>query len=111
LSKIIAEIIKSSNHSINIIASSDMNHFADLSQTEYLDNLAIAKVLARDPLGLLKTVEQHQISMCGVIPVLVMLLATQYLGAEKAELVAYTTSAEVTQDPDSVVGYAGIIVT
>jgi AmmeMemoRadiSam system protein B len=48
--------------------------------------------------------------MCGYIPVALMLLYAQKMGATKSELIRYTDSGEVTGDTDQVVGYAGIIV-
>jgi MEMO1 family protein len=39
-----------------------------------------------------------------------MLAAAKELGAVKAELVHYQTSAAVTGDDTSVVGYAGVVV-
>jgi hypothetical protein len=38
-----------------------------------------------------------------------MLTALQALGAKKAELVKYATSADVSGDRSQVVGYAGMI--
>jgi AmmeMemoRadiSam system protein B len=49
--------------------------------------------------------------MCGYGPASVTLTATKLLGATRAELVKYATSAEVSQDYDRVVGYAGIVIT
>jgi AmmeMemoRadiSam system protein B len=39
-----------------------------------------------------------------------MLIAARLLGAQRAELVRYATSADISGDRDQVVGYAGIIV-
>jgi MEMO1 family protein len=39
-----------------------------------------------------------------------MLTAARELGAERAELVKYATSAEASGDRSAVVGYAGIVV-
>jgi AmmeMemoRadiSam system protein B len=39
-----------------------------------------------------------------------MLTAAKLLGANKAELVQYATSGDVSGDKDMVVGYAGIVV-
>ena len=39
-----------------------------------------------------------------------MLTAAKRLGAQKAQLVQYATSGDVSGDRDTVVGYAGIIV-
>ena len=55
--------------------------------------------------------QQEKISMCGVNPVTVMLLCTEKLGAQKAELIKYMTSGEKSGDKNHVVGYAGVIVT
>jgi len=52
----------------------------------------------------------YNISMCGVIPATVGLIAAKLLGAERAELVMYRTSGDVTGDYTQVVGYAGLII-
>jgi len=38
-----------------------------------------------------------------------LIQAARAMGATRANLVAYATSADVTGDPSSVVGYAGVI--
>jgi AmmeMemoRadiSam system protein B len=48
--------------------------------------------------------------MCGVIPATVMLFAARELGATRAELVRYGSSADVSGDRDHVVGYAALLV-
>ena len=63
-----------------------------------------------NPDKLLERVSNFNISMCGFAPVTAMLYGAKALGAQKAELVKYQTSGEVTQDFTSVVGYAGIII-
>lgn len=110
LGKGIARAIQATNRRCLVLASSDMNHFASLNKTKVLDQQALDKVLARDPRGLLETVEQQKISMCGANAVTAMLVATQALGATTADLIDYTTSAEATGEEDRVVGYAGVIV-
>ncbi|MFA7328282.1 MAG: AmmeMemoRadiSam system protein B, partial [Candidatus Ratteibacteria bacterium] len=54
---------------------------------------------------------ERNISMCGVGPTAIMLAAARELHAQKAELVMYNTSGDICGDKDSVVGYAGVIVT
>jgi AmmeMemoRadiSam system protein B len=49
--------------------------------------------------------------MCGYAPTVSMLVAALALGATKAELVRYATSADVSGDRSFCVGYAGIAVT
>ncbi|MBF0345398.1 MAG: AmmeMemoRadiSam system protein B [Nitrospirae bacterium] len=93
-----------------IIASSDMSHYVTDQEARYKDNLAIEKILNMDPEGLYKVVREEHITMCGVLPVAVMLYACIELGATKTELVKYTTSAETSGDYNHVVGYAGMLI-
>jgi hypothetical protein len=106
----IAKVIKEANEDILIVASSDMNHYESQSATEKKDRMAIERVLALDPQGLLTTCGEYRISMCGVVPTAIMLSAAKALGAKTAKLVQHATSGDVSGDYDAVVGYAGIIV-
>ncbi|MBN1595541.1 AmmeMemoRadiSam system protein B [candidate division FCPU426 bacterium] len=110
LGRALAQTIRASGKKCLVIASSDMNHFESLSRTEELDRLALEKISALDPAGLLHTVRQNHISMCGAGPVAAMLYAALELGARRAKVLEYTTSAAVSQDTQKVVGYAGVIV-
>ena len=106
----IAFVISNTSYPVTIIASSDMSHYVSDEAARKRDKLAIDKILALDPEGLYETVRKESITMCGAIPVTTMLFASQQLGAEKADLVRYMTSGEVSGDYDYVVGYAGLII-
>lgn len=92
-----------------IIASSDMNHYEDEGTTRVKDHKAIEKILALDATGLYTTVLNESISMCGFGPAVAMLTAAKRLGAQKADLIRYATSGDVSGDRQTVVGYAGIV--
>jgi hypothetical protein len=94
-----------------LVASSDMNHYEPDALTRAKDARAIAQVLALDARGLHEVVQRENISMCGYAPTVAMLTAARALGATSAELIKYTTSADVSGDRSAVVGYAGIVVT
>lgn len=110
LGEALAEVAKRKKEPALIIASSDMNHYEDDTTTRLKDRKAIEKILALDAPGLHQTVMNESISMCGFGPAVAMLAAAQRLGAKKAELVQYATSADVSGDHNVVVGYAGIII-
>jgi MEMO1 family protein len=93
-----------------IVASSDMTHYEPGVVAREKDQLALNRILDLDPQGLYQTVHDGGISMCGVIPVVVMLAAALKIGANKAALVHYGNSGDVTGDQSEVVGYAGVIV-
>lgn len=104
----LARAILSSRGKPLIVASTDMTHYESGNVARKKDCLALEKVLALDPEGLYEVVQEHQISMCGVMPTVVMLQAALALGAENAELIAYSNSGDVTGDQSEVVGYAGV---
>lgn len=106
----VAAAIKQQPETVLVIASSDMNHFESQEISERKDKLALDRVLAMDPEGLLETVQSNDISMCGVAPAAAMLFACASLGATGAELVGYANSGHVSGDYSQVVGYAGVVV-
>lgn len=107
LAQTVTEIGK---ENVLLLASSDMTHFELHSRAVAKDKLAIEKILALDPQGLLTTVQKERISMCGVAPATAVLLAAKQLGASRTQLVRYETSGNVTGDKSSVVGYASVMV-
>ena len=92
-----------------LIASSDLSHYLSPKETERLDRMALGHILALDPPGLLKTVEEEDISMCGVIPTAVFLFAAKELGARQARLLKHCHSGDVIPMRE-VVGYASVAV-
>lgn len=106
----IAKSIKESGYPVLIVASSDMSHYVPDDVARKMDKLPIDRILSLDPEGLFNIVKKEHISMCGYLPATIMLFAAKSLGAKEADLVKYTTSAEVSGDYDYVVGYAGIVV-
>lgn len=93
---------------VAFIVSSDMNHYGTERDNRRLDGMALDALLALDPQRLLDVVRKYHISMCGVLPALMGLLACRELGAEHARLAAYDTSAAASGDASRVVGYAGV---
>ncbi len=106
----LAGVIKDTEYSVTIIASSDMSHYETDSVARAKDQMAIERILALDPEGLYQTVIKKGISMCGFAPATAMLYAAKKLGAKASTLIKYMTSGDVSGDYGYVVGYAGIIV-
>lgn len=106
----LARAVKEYPGKVLIVASSDMTHYESDQSARKKDKLAIERILALDPEGLLNTVSKHGISMCGVIPATIALIACKELGATRAELAKYATSGEVSGDYLQVVGYAGLYI-
>ena len=106
----VAKVVAAQSERVLVICSTDMNHYESDAMTRAKDEMAIARILALDPRGLYDTVRREGITMCGYAATTAMLVAMRDLGAEKAELVRYATSGDITGERDEVVGYAGLIV-
>lgn len=96
------------NADVGVVVSSDMNHYENVRRTEQKDGVALERALAADPDGLLRVVEEADISMCGAAPLAIALHAARRLGGVRVELAAHDTSATASGDTQHVVGYAGL---
>lgn len=105
----IAGAVQDSGEEVLLLASTDMTHYESRSEASRKDHLALKHLEELDPRGLYATVLGKNISMCGIMPTTITLLAALELGATKAELVRYTDSGEASGDTSQVVGYAGLI--
>jgi hypothetical protein len=92
-----------------LVASSDLNHYLSPAETERLDGLALERIIALDPHGLLDTVAENRITMCGAAPTAVALFAAAALGANKPRLLKHCHSGEA-KPMREVVGYASVAI-
>ena len=106
----LAGVIRGLAEPISVVVSSDMSHYLPQETAKRQDSLALTRILALDPEGLLTVVREAGITMCGVLPMVLGLTLAKALGADAARLVAYATSGEVSGDYRQVVGYAGVLV-
>jgi hypothetical protein len=107
LGEALSKAIKSSRKDIVIIASTDFSHYISQEEAAEYDEMAIKKILALDPQGFIQQVHTHHISMCGYGPVGATMVATKLLKAQRAELLKYGTSGDVSSSRQ-VVGYAAL---
>ncbi len=93
-----------------LVISSDLNHYARDSENRRLDAIALTALESLDPTAIYETMARHKISMCGLLPAIVVLETLRELGTlRRHERIAYATSADVTGDTSRVVGYAGML--
>jgi MEMO1 family protein len=101
--------VLAANPEVLLLTTSDLNHYENDATTRLKDKKAIDQILAQNPRGLYDVCRNEDVSMCGLGPAVAMLTALRVLAARHAELVRYATSADVSGDTTSVVGYAGFI--
>jgi AmmeMemoRadiSam system protein B len=107
--KAIAKIIKKEKDKWTILASSDFSHYIPKAFAEKTDKYIIKSILKMNESEFFSRVSERNASICGFGAIATSIVAANELGAKKAELLKYATSADVTQDDNSVVGYASIV--
>ena len=103
----LADALNGWKEEVLLLASTDMNHFSTAARSEELDHMAINEMTNYNPQGLYQVVRDNRISMCGVLPAVIVMQAAHELGARTCQLVRYTHSGQVNGDNSRVVGYAG----
>ncbi|MBI3946904.1 MAG: AmmeMemoRadiSam system protein B [Armatimonadetes bacterium] len=93
-----------------VIASSDFSHYEPAAHARAQDACALEAIERLDPGALFARVHERGITTCGCGPVATMIAAARLLGARRAEVLAYTTSGDITGDFERVVGYAAVAV-
>ena len=94
-----------------ILASTDLTHMESKSSAAAKDRGVIDRIVSMDEAALQNWVRSQRVTMCGYGPVSAALVASKLLGANKAEILSYSTSGDITGDASSVVGYAAAKIT
>jgi AmmeMemoRadiSam system radical SAM enzyme/AmmeMemoRadiSam system protein B/AmmeMemoRadiSam system protein A len=91
-----------------LVISSDMNHYASDAETRRLDAMALAAFDRLDEDALFETCKVNHISMCGLVPAVIVMKTLKKLGRLKQSIeIGYATSADASGDTTRCVGYAG----
>ena len=103
------ELIKDRN--VLIVASTDLSHFYPQIVAERLDQEMLAQIRSFSTQNVYQTERNGKGYACGLGAVMISMSLSQMLGANKIEILHYSTSGVETGDLSSVVGYgAGIFV-
>ena len=94
---------------ILIVGSSDLSHFYSYNMAKKMDAIALEYLKNGDAAGLLRSLENGEVEACGGGPMAVAMLVARLMGADKAHLLKYANSGDVTGDKSSVVGYAAAV--
>ena len=105
----IADATKSEN--TVVIASTDMTHQESQQSASRKDRLVLDAIEAMDEERVQEVVQSHRITMCGYGPVSATLVSSKKLGANRAEILSYHTSGDITGDLGAVVGYVSAKIT
>jgi len=106
----LAGVIRMVEEPVLLIASSDLSHYSRADRVAIQDGRLINAICAVDGTRLLREAATQGVAMCGDGPVRAVLDAARQLGAQQGTCVAYATNAEAGGDPNSAIGYAGVLI-
>lgn len=104
LGKALSTVLKDKKDAL-LIASSDLSHYHSEKDAHLLDKRAADRIASFDPVGLFEDIKNGRCEACGAGPIISVMIACRELGASKATILKYATSADVTGDRSAVVGY------
>ncbi len=93
-----------------LVASTDLSHFYPLPIANQFDTEMLSLIEAFSPQGVLQAEEAGTAFACGAGAVAAVLVAARELGGNRVKILHYSTSADETMDPTSVVGYGAAVV-
>jgi AmmeMemoRadiSam system protein B len=106
----LAEVLGRRGDKALLVISSDLNHYASDPENRRLDEIALRALERLDPAYLYETVSTCKISMCGLVPAVIVLETLRVLGRlTRCQRLEYATSADAGGDRNRVVGYAGMV--
>jgi AmmeMemoRadiSam system protein B/AmmeMemoRadiSam system protein A len=91
-----------------IVASSDLTHYRTYDDDVRLDHKTLKAIEQWDYLGMSLNFEQQNWEACGGGPIIATMIAAERLGANKAQVLKYANTGDVTGDHSRVVGYSAI---
>jgi AmmeMemoRadiSam system protein B/AmmeMemoRadiSam system protein A len=94
------------DHDTLILASSDLSHYHTYDDAETIDHKTLHALDAWDYLSMSRNFETRLWEACGGAPIVAAMIYAERMGANKAEVLKYANSGDVTSDHSRVVGYS-----
>lgn len=109
IGKSIANVIKKEKESWCVIASSDFSHYVPQEIAEKIDLSLIKSIIKLDEKEFFEKINEKNASVCGFGPIAIVIVVAKEMKVKKLKLLKYATSGNITEDFNSVVGYASVI--
>jgi MEMO1 family protein len=97
------------NRKVLIVGSSDLSHFHSYEKALKLDSVALKHIEKMDGRSLSEDLGKNVCEACGGGPAVVTMMVSKKIGADRAKILNYANSGDVTGDKKSVVGYASAV--
>lgn len=93
------------NKNVLLVASTDLSHYYPQEAAIAMDKRVVQTVEGYDPDELMDQLEQKSVEACGGGPMVSVMKVSKLLGCNKASVLNYCTSGDVSGDMSAVVGY------
>ena len=110
LATALAQVVRLQEEPVLLIASTDLSHYTSVALGAAYDHALLRCLCDVDGPALRQAVKAQAIRMCGDQVAACVADAARELGARRGRVIAYGTSADAGGDPDSVTGYAGVLI-
>lgn len=107
LAKNLALILKERNDVI-VLFSTDMSHYHKADIAGKMDKKTLDLIESLDYEKLYNGNVKGELELCGMGPVVTALLMAKEMGCEKANILKYADSGDITGDKSAVVGYTAV---
>ena len=111
LSEALVQVVRLQEEPVLLIASTDLSHYETTQRGAEQDAAILGAIRTLDGAAVLQCVREQTAVMCGDAVTACVLDAARALGAARARLVRYSTSARTGGDPGSTTGFAGLVIT
>ena len=113
LARLIQQNAKNGHEEISgdtlIVASSDLSHYRSCDEAEEIDRQTLNALEAWDYLGMSRNFKSRRLEACGGAPIIAAMIAAECMGADRARVLKYGNSGDVSGDRMSVVGYGSAV--
>ena len=92
-----------------LVASTDLSHFHAYDRAVTLDHIILEDLRSLDAKKLAQDLDSGKGEACGGGAVITLMLAAKEMGADRAQVLKYLNSGDVTGDRSGVVGYAAAV--
>lgn len=106
LASAVSESVKGKK--VLLVASSDLSHYHGYSKAVEIDKKTLNRIEAFDPDGLYHDLREGRSQACGGGPIVALMLAAKAVGANRAKVLKYLNSGDVSGDRSRVVGYGAV---
>jgi AmmeMemoRadiSam system protein B len=109
LSEALAKCITNPEETL-VVASSDLSHFHHAESAHVMDRNVAKLIGAYDIEGLSDALDSGRSEACGGGPIMAAMLYAKAKGRTDVKVLKYATSADITDDRSSVVGYLSAVI-